>query len=450
MRIHAAAAATILILGIWLSSGTLAPYAAAVAHPPLVEPCHYPVSVDHLHHLAPFLMLAGYPPERWQASVVLRRILYPIAAYPFVLTGGFLAGGLVANMVFSVAAQLLLARSLARRFGHQAGVATLWLLATYPGITYWAGLPYGYAAIVPASAVCMVLLYRIYEARRMREVAEAALLTGVASLAYDLLPFFLPAMLVTLVVRRRPGWALTAAAFAVLPSLVVAGTYLSMGLRLMNSNSSIFGVVLGSYLHPVWSSEWRTMLLRFPGNLAGNYLFSNFLFLPLLFIALLVIARVQRVRAVQLPDLAMLGSTMLLFAFNNVAPPYEGWQMRGLWIARLYQPVFIVMLFVTARVIASAPRAILPRAIVVATVVANALVVLGPVTDTPLGPYLYHRFYMHSPVHVLRDNVRIYGRRPLGVCHAAHDLDAMAPVQNPSSAARRPGFMYRYPDEGGR
>ena len=40
-------------------------------------------------------------------------------------------------------------------------IAILALLATYPGWMYWAGLPYSYAAIVPLSLLCMVLLWRV-------------------------------------------------------------------------------------------------------------------------------------------------------------------------------------------------------------------------------------------------------------------------------------------------
>ncbi len=442
MRKHLAAAALVLVAGIWLSSGTMAPYAATVGNPPSLEPCHHLINVDHRHHLAPFFLLRGFPPEYWERSVVLRRILYPIVAYPFVLAAGFMWGGLIANAVINVAALVGFARYIGRRFGPAAAISIAWLLSTYPGITYWAGLPYGYAAIVPASIVCLIMLYRLDEAQRMREVLEAALLMGIAFLAYDLLPFFLPAAVLTLVLRRRWTWAGAAAVVSVLPSLALTGTYWAMGVDLARANSSIYMTIVQSYLFPAMSAEWASFLARVPLVLASNFFYGNFVFLPALFAAFLLIARRSRLEIFRVPELALLVTALAIFLFNNAAPLYDGWQMRGEWIARLYQPVFVVMLAVVARLIAARPRAILPRGLVVATILANALVVAGPVTLTPLGPYLYHKFYAHSPGHLFLENMRKFGRRPLGICNPSHESHNVEPATAP--AGRRPSFMYRY------
>lgn len=444
MRVHAVAAAVTLAVGIWLSSGTMAPYGATVDHPTIVEPCHELVNVDHPHHIAPFLMLAGLDPALWQWSVVLRRILYPIFAYPFVRAAGFLVGGLIANIILNVGAQLLFARFILPRFGRTAAVSVLWLLATYPGITYWAGLPYGYAAIVPATLWCLTLLYRLQDAERVREVAEASTLMGIAFLAYDLLPFFLPAALLLLAMRRRYSWAGTMVLFAVLPTVLVLATFRVMALPVANTNTSTYGTIVASYLHPAFRAGWGLSLLRLPLIFVSNYVFSNFIFIPLLFIIVLVLARKAGVRALAAPEVVLLIATGAIFLFNNAAPPYYGWQMRGDWIARLYQPVVVVFLMAIARVLAALPQSALLRGAVILAIMANAAIVLGPVTLTPLGQFAYHRFYAHSPEHFLLENLRKFGRRPLGFCDPSHANDGGI---DPNTPFNRPAFMYRYKDK---
>ena len=438
MRIHAALAAATLSLGIWLSSGTLAPYAASLPRPLVTEPCHYLVNVDDAHNIAPFFLLAGAPPEYWQWSVVLRRILYPIAAYPFVRLAGFLVGGLIANILLSVAAQIGFASLIARKFGPPSGIAILWLLATYPGITYWAGLPYAYAAIVPASLFCMSLLLRFEEASQSREIIAAATMMGIAFLAYDLLPFFLPAAVLILIVRRRYLWGAMTAVLAMVPNLVVLAMLRAMSVAVSNSNTTTYGAIVGSYLHPIWNAEWAGALARLPLILLSNFLFSNFIFLPVLFVIVVVIRRGKGVGA---PELAVLVTALALFLFNNLAPSYYGWQMRGEWIARLYQPVFVVFLMVVARAVAVLPQSRILKAGIVAAVIGNAAVVFGPVTMTPFGPWLYLRFYQHAGRTFVLDNLRLYGRRPLGFCRTSHEGDNLP---NTDNAFNRPAYMFRY------
>jgi hypothetical protein len=438
MRVHAAFAGALLALGIWLSSGTLAPYAASLARPLVTEPCHYLVNVDDAHNIAPFFMLAGAPPESWQWSVVLRRILYPIAAFPFVRLAGFLVGGLIANILFSVAAQIGFASWIARKFGRPSGVAILWLLATYPGITYWAGLPYAYAAIVPASLFCMALLFRMDEASQIRDVIAAATMMGIAFLAYDLLPFFLPAASLILIVRRRYAWAAMTAVLATLPSLVVLAVLRAMSVGVSNSNTTTYGAILGSYLHPIWSAEWAATLVRLPQILVSNFLFGNFIFLPLLFIIVVVM---QRGKCLGAPELAVVASALALFLFNNLAPPYYGWQMRGEWIARLYQPLFVVILISVARAVAALPQSVALKAFIVAAIIGNAAIVFGPITMTPFGPWVYLRFYQHASAPFMLDNLRLYGRRPLGFCRTSHEGDDLP---NTDTELNRPAYMFRY------
>jgi FtsH-binding integral membrane protein len=114
-------------------------------------------------------------------------------------------------------------------------------------------------------------------------------------------------------------------------------------------------------------------------------------------------------------------SLLSFFLFNNMAPPYDGWQMRGEWIARLYQPFFVVMVSYIARLYASSPKdSTSSRLTLLGCLIAftfNAIVVFGPVTGIGPADRVYHNFYQHSPTpYRLYDNLRKYGKRPLGFC----------------------------------
>lgn len=402
----------------WLASGTLAPY-AQLTTPVVTEPCHYLLNVDHEKNIAVTLLLEGAERSRWASSPVLRRVLYPLLAYPFTRIGGHLAGGLLFNIVMTVAAMLLFGRFVERRYGLRAAIAVTWLLATYPGITYWAGLPYAYAAIVPVSLLAAMLLYRIDSAERTIDVALAGLALGVLMLAYDLAPFFLPAAMLLLTRRRKWMWAMLVAMLAMLPSAIVALLLSRAGVNLVNENTQGYLRVLMAYRHPGIRNPglgaWFAYLKQLPSVFAANYLFSNFVFLPLLAIVAFIAARKKSIGRV---EGAILLAMFAVFLFNNAAPPYYGWQLRGDWIARLYQPVFVALLLCVARAV-NAHRAMVVA--IVITVIANATVAFGPILKNPIAFAIDHRFYRHAPPEMFAENLAFYGRRPLGVCATPED-----------------------------
>src|SRR5439155_669281 len=150
----------------------------------------------------------------------------------------------------------------------------------------------------------------------------------------------------------------------------------------------------------------------------------NFLFLPALVVILYVINFFTRRLKLTLVETAIILSVIAVFLFNNLAPPYPGWQLRGDWVSRLYQPIFPVLILFSVRKVAQSwslgsMAKIVALTLFAGTVIANASVAFGPIMNNPYSSNLYYRFYKHpgssSPTAML-DNLRKYGRRPRGFC----------------------------------
>ncbi len=425
-RAHLIAASSVLVVAIWLSSGTMAPVASTFFAPIVSQPCHYLYNVDHPLHEAAFRMLDGQPPERWRDSLVLRRILFPLIAYPLMKLAGYEVGGFAASVFCQVAGLLALGVFLRRKYGEGAARIGVWLLATYPGITYWAALPYAYVAIVPASIALFIFLTRLDEREDLRATFLTSATMGVLFTAYDLAPFFGVAALLVLLRRRRMRAipvAIAGLAAAPVISLVVLALVFRVGWT--NKNTDLYGIVARAYLHPPPLGVWLRSVSDFLPVLAANYFHSNLIFLPLLFLVVALVAR----RRPSLPEGALLLAGFAVFLFNNLAPPYEcRWQMRGDFIPRLYQPLFVALLVYCARVVAeSSPderakaertKALFLKIAVVLACLGNASIAFGPVAHVPWAGHAYHRFYMHSGPDVMDEALTRYGRRPLGFCDA--------------------------------
>jgi hypothetical protein len=422
-RAHLVGAGALLALACWLSSGTMTPVASTFFAPLVSEPCGYLYNVDHPLHEAAFRMLDGQPRQLWESSVVLRRILFPLLAYPFMKAGGYVAGGFVASVLCQLVGLVALGLHLRRKHGDDAARAGVWLLATYPGITYWAGLPYAYVAIVPASILSFVLLERLEERTGQRETAVTAAALGVLFTAYDLLPFFGVAAALMLVWRRRAVELPAALLAMAAPSLLVVLVFkLAAHLDWSNKNTDIYSIVARAYLHPPAPGVWLSAVSDFLPVLGANFFYGNLVFLPLLF---LVAASVARKR-LALAEGALLAAGAAIFCFNNLAPPYVGrWQMRGTFIPRLYQPVFVSLLVYAARAVGDW-RALSPvkgRFLVAAAALAfigNATIAFGPVARVPWAGHVYHRFYEHSQDGEMERLLALHGRRPLGFCATGH------------------------------
>jgi hypothetical protein len=427
-------AALLLTLGIWVNTGTLAPYGATLKSPLIWAPCNYPLNIDNPHFKATFLMLDGAPRSQWAFSVVLRRILYPLLAYPFMKLLGFGAGGLVTNVLLAVGSLAVFWLALRRRLGGEPPTLILALLATYPGWMYWAGLPYSYAAIVPLSLLCMVLLWRVETLIAWHQALVTGLAMGILFTGYDLLPFFGVAGVLLLLYRRLWVPCAVFAVATVIPSALTSAVLWQVyRVPFRNGNTEAYYKVIRSYVHvsKVDLGAWWYWLRAFPWALRDNYFFSNFLFLPVLVLLVLGILFVQRLRsktvemtpAVRPAETCLAIAAVLLFLFLNLAPPYGGWQLRGSWVPRLYQPVFVAMISVLAAFFRTR-AALLPPALRRASwaalglaVVLQAWVVFTPVLGAPqLSGEIYYRFYHHASRPFYAENLKKLGTRPVGFC----------------------------------
>lgn len=419
-RWHVAGAALLLLAGLYCNTGTLAPYAITTfPH----ESGGYLYSPDHVHFRAMFDFVDGADRAKWEGAILLRRILYPVLAYPFMKLGGFEIGGTIASLTLNVVGLIACGHWLRRRLGERGAVFALWLLASYPGAAYWGGLPYLYALITPGS-VLLLLAMESLGAARGRQLALLSLGMGVIYLAYDFVVFFWPASVVMLLWRRRYGATGISAVLQLLP-LVIWMLVLQRGFgqELQNSNTNAYGTILAAYRQANVLPLVLANLSQLPESALMVFFGANFAFLPALFLAVLTLNCVTSRIGFTAAEMTLLTVAVGVFLFNHLAPEYPGWQMRGTWIARLYQPVFPVFLLFAARWWQNLPE--LPRVLclaigtlLLATTVGNALVIFGPILKNParISETAFYRFYNHNDAHWVyeRHCLKLYGRRPLG------------------------------------
>jgi hypothetical protein len=437
---HLALAGFFLVLAMWANSGTLAPLATTQMKPfvwPGVGDCAYLGSIDHQHFEATFWMLDGDEAWKWTFSLVLRRILQPLIAYPFIKTWGFMEGGFLANVAIHLAMLISWGAFLRRRVGERGALWGLYGLALYPGVYYWSSLPYSYAFLVPASIWAFMALWELGRAEGLGRMMLCCGALGLLFLGYDIWPFFLPAAPLLIWWRtRRFSWAALS-----LPPLILPTAAMIVILSLRGAYSAPVEqgheplAVFRSFFGQIDLEQWWRLVKDAPRVLWNTYFFGNYVFLPALFLLLLAVgwrkakeppAQVRLAPAEVCLMLAMLG----VFLFNNLAPPYKGWQFRGDMYVRFYQPLFTVMLFFLARVMQSLPA----RAWLVwpgcAAMLLSAWVTYGPALGLPESGYLHWRFGRDGALGWFDKNLDRYGRRPLGIC---------PPCQTSESAPRPQG-----------
>ena len=435
-RAHLLGATALFLAGLYFNTGTLTPYAITTS--PVVDPqTGFAYNPDHIHFRVLFDFVDGAQRSVWDHAILLRRILFTVVGWPLMKLLGFELGGTLTGLALNLGAFLLALAWIRRRIGLRGAVASGWLLALYPGAAYWVGLPYSYSLIFPSSLLLALALAELAEPLPVGRVAILSLGMGIAYLGYDLAAIFVPASVVVLLSRRRIG---TAIASVLLQGAPLAGWLwmLSHPFRqsLHTPNADIYASVLRAYLPPFGVDRWLQALAHVP-SIAGDVFFaSNFVFLPLLFVfAVSVNPLTSRIRG-HVSEIALLASGAALFVLLNAAPrEMGGWEMRGTWISRIYQPVFPALVLFIARWWQALPALRWPQGAVVAAVLAttfagNALVVFGPIAMNPLGvsETAFYRFYNHTDGHgVYVANLSSLGRRPLGFGEPPRVAKAEAP-----------------------
>ncbi|HEX2852173.1 MAG TPA: hypothetical protein VHO24_02965 [Opitutaceae bacterium] len=422
-KLHLAGAAFLLLVGLYVSTGTLSPYAHNA--PPHVDPASgYLYNLDHVHFKVLFQFLDGADRSVWDGALFLRRILFPVLAYPFMKLWGFEIGGTLASLLLNVSGFIAFILIVRRFTGERAAVFAAWLLALYPGAAYWGGLPYVYSTIFPFSLLLTGGLLALHRGNSPARVAVISLLMGIAYLGYDLVFYFLPASILLLLWRRQVVSAVLSGACQVIPLLAwLMFLRHGLGQSLTNSNSATFDIVLKAYLHPGDLARWWEIAQAAPGIGLSVFFASNFIFLPAVFLLLLAVNAVTSRIVLHPVESVLLAVAAALFFFNHLAPDYAGpWQMRGTWISRLYQPIFPALVLFAARwfqglpPLAPAPRFSL-AAILLAAGIGNALIVFGPLLFNPLAlsETAFFSFYdCGANPAGYEQNLQQHGRRPLG------------------------------------
>ncbi|MDL5046941.1 glycosyltransferase family 39 protein [Oscillatoria amoena NRMC-F 0135] len=210
----------VFALQMWLCSGTLAPYAATLANPHLVNDqgdyisiegdtdfntlgCYYIANYDHKHYIANYKLIDGKPKEEWNWAYLLRRPLLYMVSYPFMKMFGFTGGGFVMAIVLNIAALVWFCLWAKKRWGETASFVGLVLLSAYPATMYWSGMPYPHILITACTLVLTILLYKVWETRSLRKTAVYSLLAGISFLAYDTYIFFIPAFGLLLLLQKK-------------------------------------------------------------------------------------------------------------------------------------------------------------------------------------------------------------------------------------------------------
>jgi hypothetical protein len=424
-HVHLGGISVVLLAGIYCNTGTLAPYANTGL--PLVDPATgYLYNIDHLEFRALFNFVDGAPRSQWEHGLLLRRVLYPVLAWPFMHLAGFKTGGLVANLLLNWGGLMLTLGWLRRRVGERGALLAGWLLALYPGVAYWGGLPYLYALIFPLSLLLTVGLVELAETSDWRMGWWYSLALGVGYLGYDFIVYYLPASLLVLGARRQ--WRL--AGIALIGQLLPLAFWLwilkhGFGVPVLNSNSGTYGAAVAAYLDPAAYQGWLDVLAVAPAAAWHVWFGCNFQFLPLLFLLVVVLNPLTARLRFAPVELALLAVAGALFLFLNLAPDQNlRWNMRGSWISRLYQPIFPVMILFIARwwQHLPAPGRLVQRSFrlaLCAVLAGNALIIFGSLSGNPwrLPEETFYRFYTHTDVILLRpyeSNLREYGRRPWG------------------------------------
>jgi hypothetical protein len=285
---------------------------------------------------------------------------------------------------------------------------------------YWIGSPFAQVMIVPCCCWIYMIMWRMQETESLKKHILYLSVISILFTAYDLFAFFYPAILLIYVRRRQWKEIILSLPIMILPQvLIICWLKTSGATELKSENSGLYLSILQSYLHIGDVPAWLSLVAEAPKVFFHNYFDSNFLFLPLCFLVAVIYGYATGFRLNRIEG-SILFFALAIFLFNNLAPAYEGgFPMRGEWIARIYQPVFIVMMMYMVRLSARLSdlrtiRAKLFAGLLVLCAGFNLAINTGGVFKSPLTEWAWAHFYQHAPPHTMTENLAKFGVRPVG------------------------------------
>ena len=411
---------SILALQLWVSSGTLYPYAYTL-HEPLVDSvCGYLFNIDHKIMLSSLNMFGDAFNFTDITMLYWHRPLYPALLYPVAKILGVLWGALLLNFLIHSFSIFLFISFLKKHYGEAVAKASFWLCIFYPGIYYWGATPYVHTLIVPITLFCFMYLSHL---KKMNFVQMTVWTLGLGGLflGYDLFAIFAPASFLLLLFYRQYK-KIPFLILLIIPTIIWNLTLQKYWNRPpVNSLTQTYLTLLLSYLGPESWSLWLKNMIKFPWILFKTFLYSNFFVIPISVILILWSKRKQ-FKMIWGVSSSIAISILILFSFINLSPPSidpVGWDFHGTWIARIYQPLFIILIIFLAKYFAELKlEQKYKNFLMVVFFSLNIAIIWGPLLNLRVAHYVYLKFYKHGngkPA-LIQENLRRHGTRPLGFC----------------------------------
>lgn len=402
----------------YLNTGTLSAYAVTLENPFVRE--GYIVNYDYPHHECNYRFIMGEHADEWKWGWVLRRELFFVLAFPFFKIAGFYIGGLITAFIITLVSFYFFIRFVYKNIGLRPAYVAMILLATYPGIMYWIGSPFAQVMIAPCCCWLYIIMWKMQETESLKKHLFYLSVISILFTAYDLFVFFYPAILLIYFRKRQWKQMILSLPIMLIPQVLIVYWLKSSGAtELRSDNSGLYLSILQSYFHPGDIAAWLALLSEAPAVLVHNYFGSGFLFLPAAFLLFVVYGYRTNFKLNRIEG-SVLFFILLIFLFNNLAPYYEHvFPMRGTWISRIYQPVFIVMVMYITRLSAcitdpGSRQAKLFFGIIALCACFNLVVNTGAVYKSAFTESVWARFYRHAKPGTLKENLDKFGVRPVG------------------------------------
>ena len=407
-----------LISEMYLNTGTLSAYAVTLENPMVID--GHIVNYDYVHHECNYNFIIGSDPETWSNGWVLRRELFFIVAFPFFKLFGFYFGGIIAAFSITIFSYFVFIKFIFKTFGIQQAYVGMALFVAYPGIMYWIGSPFAQTMIVPCSCLIYILMWKINESLILKKQLMYLSIIAILFTAYDLFVFFYPAILLIFFTKRQWIALFCSLPIMLLPQILIVFWLKAKGVDQLNDrNSGVYAIIINSYIHPGDLAIWWNSIKQVPNILIHNFINSNFLFLPSLFLILTPWAFVKKFQMNRI-EIFVLLSALLVFLFNNLAPPYTAeFSMQGKWIARIYQPIFVILIMFIVRfsVVAFNSSKISKRifiSLICLCFIGNSIINFGGCFKSRFTQWAWFSFYQHSFPSTMINNLNKYGAKPIG------------------------------------